>query len=109
MFVTDRHDMALAVKVRSNPNTTNQPKTESRMGKANACVKFIHLSFNYAIIHAISPIIYIYMHLFLRVTVKFYDAVNVIHDVITTADPIPCTAKFMFVGVRNNKTQQIRR
>ena len=38
-----------------------------------------------------------------------YDAVNVIHDVITTADPIPYTAKFMFDGVRNNKTQQIRR
>ena len=35
------------------------------------------------------------MH-FLRVNVTFYDAVNVIHDVITTADPIPYTAKFMF-------------
>ena len=32
-----------------------------------------------------------------------------IHDVITTPDPFPCTAKFKFVGVRNNKTQQIRR
>ena len=31
------------------------------------------------------------------------------HDVITTPDPFPHTAKFMFVGVRNNKTQQIRR
>ena len=39
----------------------------------------------------------------------FYDAVNVIHDVITIADPIPYTPKFMFVGIRNNKTQQIRR
>ena len=48
------------------------------------------------------------MH-FLRVNVTFYDAVNMIHDVITTANPIPCTAKFMFVGVRNNKTQQMRR
>ena len=38
----------------------------------------------------------------------FYDAVNVTHDVITTADPIPYTAKFMFDDVRNNKTQQIR-
>ena len=47
------------------------------------------------------------MH-FLRVIVTFYDAVNIIHEVITTANPIPCTAKFMFVGVRNNKTQQIR-
>ena len=35
-------------------------------------------------------------------------AVYVIHDVIITAKPIPYTAKFMFVGVRNNKTQQIR-
>ena len=47
--------------------------------------------------------------IFLRVNVTFYDAVNVIHDVITTADPIPYTAKFMFDGVRNNKTQPIRR
>ena len=48
------------------------------------------------------------MH-FLRVNVTFYDAVNVIHDVITIDDPIPYTAKFMFDGVRNTKTQQIRR
>ena len=41
--------------------------------------------------------------LFLRVTVTFYDAVNMIHDVISTANPFPDTAKFMFVGVRNNK------
>ena len=47
------------------------------------------------------------MH-FLRVNVTFYDAVNMIHDVITTADPFPYTAKFMFVAVRNNKTQQVR-
>ena len=38
-----------------------------------------------------------------------YDAVNIIHDVITTPYPFPYTAKFMFVGVRNNDTQQIRR
>ena len=43
-----------------------------------------------------------------RVNVTFYDAVNVIHDVITTADRIPYTAKFMFDRVKNNKTQQIR-
>ena len=49
-----------------------------------------------------------WMH-FLRVNVTFYDAVNVIHDVITTANPFPCTAKFMFAWIRNNKTQQIRR
>ena len=48
------------------------------------------------------------MH-FLWVNVTFYDVVNVIHDVITTANPIPFTAKFMFVEVRNDKTQQIRR
>ena len=48
------------------------------------------------------------MH-FLLVNVTFYDAVNVIHDVITTANPIPYTANFMYVGVRKNKTQQIRR
>ena len=46
------------------------------------------------------------MH-FLLVNVMFYDAVN-IHDVIRTADPFPFTAKFMFAGVRNNETQQMR-
>ena len=48
------------------------------------------------------------MH-FLRVNATFYDAVNMIHDVITTANPFPYTAKFMFVGVRNDKTQQMKR
>ena len=48
------------------------------------------------------------MHI-LRVNVTFYDAVNIIHDVITTRNPFPYTAKFMFVGVKNNETQQIRR
>ena len=38
---------------------------------------------------------------FLRVKVTFY-------DVITTADPVPYTAEFMFDGVGNNKTQHIR-
>ena len=38
------------------------------------------------------------------VNVTFYDAVNLILDVITTANPFPYTAKFIFVGVRNNKT-----
>ena len=42
------------------------------------------------------------------VNVTFYDAVNMIHDVISTANPFPDTAKFMFVGVRHNKTQQVR-
>ena len=41
--------------------------------------------------------------------VTFYDAVNVIHDVSTIANSVPYTAKFMFVGFRNNKIQQIRR
>ena len=43
------------------------------------------------------------MH-FLQVKVTFNDAVNMIHDISI----IPYTAKFMFVGDRNNKTQQIR-
>ena len=47
------------------------------------------------------------MH-FLQVNVKFYDAVNMIHDVIRTANPFPYTANFMFVRDRNNKTQQIK-
>ena len=37
-----------------------------------------------------------------------YDAVNMIHDVITTANPFSDTAQFMFVGVGNNKTEQVR-
>ena len=47
------------------------------------------------------------MH-FLRVNVTFYDAVNMIHDVITTANPFPYTSKFMPDCVRNNKTQQMK-
>ena len=47
------------------------------------------------------------MH-FLRVNVMFYDAVNIIHDVIKTAYPFPYTAKFMFVGVRNNNPRHVR-
>ena len=31
-----------------------------------------------------------------------YDAVNIIHDVITIRNPFPYTAKFMFVGIRNH-------
>ena len=50
------------------------------------------------------------MH-FLRVNVTFNDAVNMIHDVIITANLFPYTAKnsckLMFDCVRNNKTQQI--
>ena len=46
---------------------------------------------------------------FLQVNVAFYDAVNMIPDVITTANPFSDTAKLMFVCVRNNKTQQVRR
>ena len=45
----------------------------------------------------------------LRVNFLFYDTVSMIHDVITIADPFPHSAKFMFVGVRNNKTRQIKR
>ena len=49
------------------------------------------------------------MH-FLRVNVTFYDTVNMIYDVIATANPFPytCTATFMFVGVRNNRTEEVR-
>ena len=45
----------------------------------------------------------------LLVNVTLYNAVNMIHDVITTASPFPytCTAKLMFAGVKNNKNQQI--
>ena len=49
------------------------------------------------------------MNAFLRVNVTFYDAVNIIHNVIITPDPFPYPAKFMFADVRHNKTQQIRR
>ena len=34
---------------------------------------------------------------FLRANVTFYDAVNMIHDVITTANPFPYPAKFLTV------------
>ena len=37
----------------------------------------------------------------------FCDTVNMIHDVITTANPFPYTAKFMLISIKNNKTQQI--
>ena len=47
------------------------------------------------------------MH-FPRVNVTFHDAVTMIHDVITTAKLFPYTAKFMFDGERNNKTQQMK-
>ena len=40
--------------------------------------------------------------IFLRVNVTFYDAVNIIHEVITTPNPFPYNAKIMFVGLRNN-------
>ena len=42
------------------------------------------------------------MH-FLQVNVAFYDAVNMIHDVISTPNPFPYTAKFMFFGVKKKK------
>ena len=49
------------------------------------------------------------MNAFSAGKVTFYDAVNMVHDVIKTANPFPYTAEFMFFGVRNNKTQHIRR
>ena len=45
---------------------------------------------------------------FLRVYVTFYDAVNMIHNIIKIPNPFPHTAKFIFVGDRNNKTQLIK-
>ena len=38
----------------------------------------------------------------------YYNVVNVIHDVITTSNPIPYSAKSLFVGVTNNKTQTLK-
>ena len=51
------------------------------------------------------------MNAFLRVKTcdLILDAVVMNHEVISTPNPFPYTAKFMFVGVRHNKTQQIRR
>ena len=46
---------------------------------------------------------------FVRGNVTFYDTVKMIHDVIKTANLFPYTAKFMFDGARNNKTEQLRR
>ena len=48
------------------------------------------------------------MNAFSAGNVTFYDAVNVIHDIIRKANPFPHTAKFMFVGVRNNKAKKVR-
>ena len=42
------------------------------------------------------------MH-FLRVNVTFIDAVDMIHDIITIANPFQYTAKFMFVDDRKIK------
>ena len=46
---------------------------------------------------------------FFRVTVTFSNAVNIIHDAIITPNPYPCTAIFVFVGVRNNMDRQMYR
>ena len=48
------------------------------------------------------------MH-FQRVNDTFYDAVSMILGLNVTPTPFPYVAKLMFVGDRNNKTQQIRR
>ena len=39
----------------------------------------------------------------MRVKVTFQDAVKIIHDVIRTTNQFPYTAKFVCVGLRNNK------
>ena len=41
--------------------------------------------------------------------VTFYDAINIIHDVVITPNPYLHTAKFVIVDVRINKNQQMRR
>ena len=46
---------------------------------------------------------------FVRVNVTFYEAVNMIHDVITISNLFTYTAKSILGGARNNKTQQLRR
>ena len=46
------------------------------------------------------------MH-FLRVNVTFYDAVNMIRDVIRTVHPFPYAAKFMFIGVKKMKLDKL--
>ena len=48
------------------------------------------------------------MNAFSEGNVTIYDEVNMIHDVITKANPFPYNLKFMFVGIRNNKIQQIK-
>ena len=35
-----------------------------------------------------------------------YDKVNIIYIVIIIPNPYPFTAKFVFIGVKNNKDQQ---
>ena len=47
------------------------------------------------------------MH-FVQVNITFYETVNMIHDVIITANLLPYTAKFMFDCARSNKTQKLR-
>ena len=47
--------------------------------------------------------------IFFVLNITFYDPVSIIHDITTTPNPFPNTAKFMFDGVRNNKTQNINR
>ena len=46
------------------------------------------------------------MH-FLSVNVTFYDAVNMIHDVIGTDNSFTYTAKFIFVGVRKDRIEYV--
>ena len=44
----------------------------------------------------------------MRVNITFYDAVNMIHDVITTANLFPYTVKFMFDSARKNSPNLVR-
>ena len=85
----------------------------------------LNLSFKYANIHAISPMIYIFLYTtdifrtkndIPRICqehecITFYDAVNMIHDVITTAKPFPLrlgqTGKRIYYGGKTDKTCRI--
>ena len=69
----------------------------------------MNLSFNYTNIYAMSPmtlfffgyttdIFRTWMH-FVQVNLMFYDTVNLIYDIITTATIFPYTAKFSLTMV----------
>ena len=46
------------------------------------------------------------MNGFLRVNVMFYDAVNIIHDVITTPNPFPCLSVFVLMKLNKSDLER---